>query len=114
MEVSVSSPHINLPEQIEKTARTKIGKLGRLMPDLETAVVRFKEARNPRISKSQTCEVTLSGKGHNLRCKVSASDQLGALDLAVDKLERQIRKLSTRLQRNRRGGRKTIRTAEDE
>ena len=37
-----------------------------------------------------------------LRCKVSAPDGYTAIDLAVDKLERQLRKLKTKVQRRER------------
>ena len=89
--------------------RTKIGQLDRYLDDLDTAKVHFDEARNPRIVDRETCEVTLTGHGHRLRCKVNASDAFAAVDLAEAKLERQIRKLRTKLQNRHRGRGDTIR-----
>ena len=43
----------------------------------------------------------MEGHGHHIRCKVSAPDGFTAIDLAVDKLERQLRKLKTKMERRR-------------
>ena len=110
MEISISSRHIPITSGLEEAVRTKIGQLDRYLEDLDTAEVHFDEARNPRIANRGTCEVTLTGHGHHLRCKVNAPDPFTAIDLAEAKLERQIRKLRTRLRNRHRGRGDTIRT----
>ena len=112
MELSISSRHKAITPRLEEVVRTKIGQLDRFLDDLDTAEVHFDEARNPRIIDRETCEVTLTGHGHRLRCKVNASDAFTAVDLAEAKLERQIRKLRTKLQNRHRGRGDTIRTGE--
>ena len=111
MEISISSRHKDVTPGLEEVVRTKIGQLDRYLDDLDTAEVHFDEARNPRIVDRETCEVTLTGHGHHLRCKVNAPDAFTAVDLAEAKLERQIRKLRTRLQNRHRGRGDTIRTS---
>ncbi len=111
MEISISSRHKAITPGLEEAVRTKIGQLDRYLDDLDTAEVHFDEARNPRIVDRETCEVTLTGHGHHLRCKVNAPDAFTAVDLAEAKLERQIRKLRTKLQRRHQGRGATIRTA---
>ena len=113
MEISISSRHTAVTPGLEEAVRTKIGQLDRYLDDLDTAEVHFDEARNPRIVDQQTCEVTLTGHGHHLRCKVNAPDAFTAVDLAEAKLERQIRKLRTKLQNRHRGRGDTIRTSRD-
>ena len=113
MEISISSRHTAITPGLEEAVRTKIGQLDRYMDDLDIAEVHFDEARNPRIVDHQTCEVTLTGHGHHLRCKVNAPDAFTAVDLAEAKLERQIRKLRTKLQNRHRGRGDTIRTSSD-
>ena len=113
MEISISSRHTDITPGLEEAVRAKIGQLDRYLDDLDTAEVHFDEARNPRIVDHQTCEVTLTGHGHHLRCKVNAPDAFTAVDLAEAKLERQIRKLRTRLQNRHRGRGDTIRTSSD-
>ena len=110
MEISISSRHKDITPGLEEAVRTKIGQLDRFMDDLDTAEVHFDEARNPRIVDRETCEVTLTGHGHHVRCKVNAPDAFTAVDLAEAKLERQIRKLRTKLQKRHQGRGDTIRT----
>ena len=110
MEISISSRHTDITPGLEEVVRTKIGQLDRFMDDLDTADVHFDEARNPRIIDRETCEVTLTGHGHHVRCKVNAPDAFTAVDLAEAKLERQIRKLRTKLQKRHHGRGDTIRT----
>ena len=113
MEISISSRHTTVTPGLEEAVRAKIGQLDRYLDDLDAAEVHFDEARNPRIVDQQTCEVTLTGRGHRLRCKVNAPDAFTAVDLAEAKLERQIRKLRTKLQNRHRGRGDTIRTSSD-
>ena len=109
MEVNISSRHMALTPKLEKAVHTKIGDLDRYLQGLDTAEVHFDEARNPRIRNREMCEVTLSGHGHHIHCKVSAPDPFSALDLAEAKLERQIRKLRTKKQKQYHGSGETIR-----
>lgn len=109
MDVSISSRHLTVTPKLEEAIRAKIGRLDRFLPELDTAVVHLDEARNPRITDREVCEVTLSGHGHRLRCKVKAPDPLTAVDRAEAKLERQIRKLRTKLQARHHGRGATIR-----
>ncbi len=112
MEISISSRNVAITPRLDEVVRAKIGQLDRYMDELDTAEVHFAEARNPRIVDNQTCEVTLTGRGHHLRCKVDAPDAFVAVDLAEAKLERQIRKLRTKLQKRHHGRGDTIRTGE--
>jgi putative sigma-54 modulation protein len=64
---------------------------------MDRAEVHFWEEKNPRIDNKEICEVTMEGHGHHVRCKVSAPDGFTAIDLAVEKLERQLRKLKTKV-----------------
>ena len=110
MEISISSRHTPITPGLEEVVRAKIGQLDRYLEKLETAEVHFDEARNPRIIDRETCEVTLFGHGHHLRCKVNAPDAFTAIDMAEAKLERQIRKLRTKLHKRHHGRGDTIRT----
>ena len=111
MEISISSRHTAVTPGLEEVVRIKIGQLDRYLDELDTAEVHFDEARNPRIVDRETCEVTLTGHGHRLRCKVNAPDAFTAVDIAEAKLERQIRKLRTKLLKRHHGRGDTIRTS---
>ncbi len=103
MEVTVSGRHTTVSEKLRNQAVEKIGRLDRYLDGMDRAEVHFWEEKNPRIGDKEICEVTLEGHGHHIRTKVSAPDGFTAIDLAVDKLERQLRKLKTKLKKQRQG-----------
>ena len=113
MDVSISARHVTITPRLEEVIQEKIGELDRYLEDLETAQVHFNEARNPRISDKLFCEIHLKGGGHHLRSKVDAPDPFTAIDLAEAKLERQIRKLRTKIQRRQHGTGESLRAVDD-
>jgi len=113
MEVSISARHVAVTPRLEEVIHDKIGGLDRFLEGLDSAEVHLDEARNPRITDKQFCEVVLVGHGHHVRCKVQAPDPFTAVDRATAKLERQIRKLRTKLIRRHHGDGTTIRTANE-
>ncbi len=113
MDVSISARHVVITPRLEEVIYEKIGQLDRYLEGLDFAGVHFDEAQNPRIAEKEFCEVHLRGNGHHLRCKVHAPDPFTAIDLAEAKLERQIRKLRTKIQRRQHGDGATIRTSSD-
>ena len=111
MEVTVSARHTEVPERLRLSAEEKIGKLGRFVEGMDRAEVHFSTHRNPRIAEPELCEVTLEGHGHFVRAKVAATDGYVAIDKAVAKLEHQLHKLKTKLQRQKKGTGKRPATA---
>jgi putative sigma-54 modulation protein len=109
MDVSISARHLQITPRLEEVVQEKIGGLDRFLAELDFAEVHFDEAQNPRIGEKETCEIVVSGHGHHLRCKVNARDPYSAVDQATLKLERQIRKLRTKLQRRQHGDGATLR-----
>lgn len=101
MEVTVSGRHTTVSETLRQQAVDKIGRLDRYLSGMDWAEVHFWE-ETPRSGKVEFCEVTMEGHGHHIRTKVSAPDGFTAVDLAVDKLERQLRKLKTRIHKRNR------------
>ena len=103
MEVSVSGRRTTVSEKLRAQAVDKIGRLDKYLAGMDRAEVHFWEEKNARSDNREFCEVTMEGHGHHIRCKVSAPDGFTAIDLAVDKLERQLRKLKTKIERRRKG-----------
>ncbi len=97
MEVTVSGRHTTVSEKLRQHAVDKIGRLDRYLSGMEKAEVHFWEEKKQRTGGKEFCEVTMVGHGHHVRCKVSAVDGFTAVDRAVDKLERQLRKLKTKI-----------------
>lgn len=103
VEVTVSGRHTTVSEKLRVYAIDKIGKCERVLHGMDRAEVHFWEEKNPRKEHRELCEVTMEGHGHHIRCKVSAPDGFTAVDLAEDKLERQLRKLKTKLAKRHKG-----------
>ncbi|MEJ7583036.1 MAG: ribosome-associated translation inhibitor RaiA [Acidimicrobiales bacterium] len=104
MDVTVSSRHTDVPDNLRLVAEEKIGRLARFLEGMDRAEVHFSEERNPRIADREICEVTLEGHGHHVRCKVRAADGFVAVDRAVEKLEQQLHKLKTKLKKRKHTG----------
>lgn len=97
MDVRLSSKRTDLSPRLEQYATDKVDRLERFVEGLDHADVHFVEEGNPRITDRVLCEITVEGHGHHVRAKHHAPDAFAAVDGTVDKLERQLRKLKTRL-----------------
>lgn len=110
MQVRISSRHVDLDPGLDDLIREKIDKLSRFVDGLDSAEVHFDEDRHHKNSEHKdTCEITLVGHGHHVRTKVHARDPHTAFDKAVPRLERQLRKLKTKLIRRTHGRGESIR-----
>jgi putative sigma-54 modulation protein len=103
VEITVSARHTEVSDALRDAAVEKIGRLSRFLEGMDRAEVHFFEERNRRIAAREVCEVVLEGHGHHVRCKVAASDGFAAIDMAVNKLEHQLHKLKSKLQRRGHG-----------
>jgi putative sigma-54 modulation protein len=94
---------MQVDDSTRRLADEKVRHAGRILDGGGTADVEFAERTNPRRSDGRFCvEITSHTKGHTVRVEADAADDRAALDLAVDKFERQLRRLKERLiQRNR-------------
>lgn len=113
MDVTVSARHTEVPDRLRLAAEEKIGRLARFVEGMDRAEVHFTTHSNPRIAEREQCEVTMEGHGHHVRAKVAATDGYVAVDKAVAKLERQLRKLKTKLHHQKKGGNKGRSTLPD-
>ena len=77
MEITVSARHTDISPALRAAAEEKIGRLSRFLGEMDRAEVHFSEEHNPRIADKEWCEVTLTGHGHHVRCKVAAPDSRG-------------------------------------
>jgi putative sigma-54 modulation protein len=103
LEITVSARHTDVSDALREAVTEKIGRLSRFLEGMDHAEVHFSEERNRRIADREICEVVLEGHGHHVRCRVAAPDGFAAIDKAVAKLEHQLHKLKTKLQRRNHG-----------
>ena len=101
MEITVSARNTEVSSALREAVEDKIGRLARKATGLRHANVHFFEERNPRIAEREVCEVTIDGRGHQIRCRVTGPDYFVTVDRAAAKLEQQILKAKTKLMRRR-------------
>lgn len=109
MAITVSGRKMNVTPAIKDYVDEKIGRSLEVFDSAAMdAEVVLRTEKNPAISLNAICEVTVNAKGAVIRVAESAEDMYAAIDLASDKVARQLRKYKTRVV-ERRGGRGSIR-----
>ncbi|HVZ57099.1 MAG TPA: HPF/RaiA family ribosome-associated protein [Chitinophagaceae bacterium] len=81
MEITISSPHLNLTDQEEQLLRHKVDHLARLYRRIESCDVVVK-----KIPDDASRNYFLEGKLRVPRRTLFASDQAETLDIAIEKL----------------------------
>ena len=94
MRVTVIGKNINVTPALKEIVEKKISKLDKYFEPNVTARATLTVQKN-----SQIFEVTIPFNGVVLRCEESTDDMYKSIDLVENKLERQIRKQRTKLQR---------------
>lgn len=111
MEIVVRHKHGRVPTPLRNLADEKVGRVARFLRDIKRIEVEFDEERNPRVADNDLCEILVHVKGDLLKSHAGASTYEAALDVAIDKVEHQARKLHERRvqrshpRRSRRGSR---------
>ena len=98
MKIIVSAKNIELTQALKATVEKKLLKLEKYFnPNIEAqATLSVQKSR-------QIIEVTIPFNGVILRGEEENEDMYASIDLVIDKLERQIRKVKTRLARRQSG-----------
>jgi putative sigma-54 modulation protein len=101
---------MSVSEDLRLLAEEKITRSARVFEDLGAVDVEFTEEQNPRLA-AERCRVEITSKaaGQLVRVEAAGFDHRSSLDLAADKMERQLAKLKGRLiERHRRTGDKHL------
>lgn len=99
MRVVVRGKNIEVTEALRDYAKRKIGRIGRYFTvPLQAQVTLWVEKGRHGVEVT----VPLPVNGMLLRAEVTEADMYASIDLVVDKLERQIRKFKTRINRKAR------------
>lgn len=98
MEIFIRGENIKITDAISNYTKEKVGKLERYIGESENvkATVQF-NVRN----HNQKVEITIPLKNVILRAEETKDDLYTAIDLVIEKIERQIRKNKTKLQSKR-------------
>ncbi len=99
MKIQITGKNITITEAMREATNFKLSKMDKyfIIDDSVNCKVLARTYKN-----EQKIEVTIFTKMMDFRVEVKADDYYQALDLAIDKLEGQMRKLKTRLGRRHR------------
>ena len=98
MKYTYNGKGMEVSESLKARVEKKLGKLERYFRDEPEATVRFKQQKGAR----NIVEITVSVGGIILRAEESSNDMYLSIDRAVDKLESQIRRYRTKLEKRMR------------
>ena len=103
MEITVKAKNCEVPSRVKDRAVERVEHATRVFDRLTGIDVVFREETNPRIPEPAVVEVTARAKGTYIRAQGTGADHRTAIDEAVGRFERQLRRYKTRLvDRNRR------------
>jgi putative sigma-54 modulation protein len=110
MDIKVTGRKMQVSDALRDYAVEKVGNSTKVF-DINpmTAEVVLHMEKNRSIAKPAVAEITLRTKGHVIRAEESEQDMYAAIDLATDKVTRQLRKYKTKIidRRTRSGALKT-------
>jgi putative sigma-54 modulation protein len=96
MDIQIRGKNVHVPESLKRTTKEKLARLDRFADGHGRIEVDYFELRNRRIHDNQVCEVLVHLKGHLVKAHAASTDLHSALDLVVDKVEHQVKKLKER------------------
>jgi len=97
MEVVVTGRHCEVSDRFREHVSEKLSRLEKHDHRIMRVQVEVELERNPRQHDRATkVELTAFSKGPVIRAEAAAEDKMGALDLAVDKMQAQMRRAADR------------------
>jgi len=99
--LQVKGKNVDVSPALKDYAQRRLGKLEKHLNDSARVELELAAERNPSIAQNQVAEATIWTKGPVLRARESSHDMKASIDLLVDKLERQARRLRQKRRRGR-------------
>lgn len=111
--VTIRGRNVEVPDHFATRINSKLSKIEKIAPNIQRFDVILLHESNPRLAKvSQRLEITTKGKAGVARAEAAEDTFYAALESAVAKLERQIRKARTRRKISHTGHRRPMSVAE--
>lgn len=105
LDIEIYGRNMEVTDRIQDYVDKKVSKLDRYLNELEEARVDLAYVKSARSSADrQVAQVTVYGKGFILRSEERADDIFTALDVALEKLQRQIERYKGKQQKGRGDG----------
>lgn len=96
-QVTITGRNVEVPEHFAERVKGKLAKIERLDPTLTFFHVELQHEPNPRRdSESDRIQITATGKGHIARAEAKEDSFYAALETAIGKMERSLRKVKVR------------------
>jgi putative sigma-54 modulation protein len=112
MQVTVKGRHMTITDSLRDYAEEKFGRVSKVYDaDPSVAEVVLHVEKNKSNPARHVAEVTLRLKGHVVRAEEASDDMHAAIDLAADKVERQMRKYKTKVIDKRNRAEVSVKTA---
>lgn len=90
MKTNLTARHIQLTDRLRSQVERKLRRLDRITHDMAEADVELIGNASHANDNAQVAEITLRNNGDVLRSTASGASPIAALDLVIDKLERQV------------------------
>jgi putative sigma-54 modulation protein len=104
MDVVVKALHAEVSPALRDATGKKVGQLERFASDLRLVEVEFSDETTRRNDHAHTCEILVHLRGRLVKGVAFAAEQAVALDLAIEKVTEQMRRLHDRRLHARHGG----------
>ena len=96
-QVTITGRNVEVPEHFADRVKAKLAKIERLDPTLTFFHVELQHEPNPRReSEAERLQITATGKGHIARAEAKEDSFYAALETALGKMERSLRKVKVR------------------
>ena len=96
-QVTITGRNVEVPEHFQERVNDKLAKIERLDPTLTFFHVELQHEPNPRRdSEAERLQITATGKGHIARAEAKEDSFYAALETALGKMERSLRKVKVR------------------
>ncbi|QPK79691.1 ribosome-associated translation inhibitor RaiA [Corynebacterium lizhenjunii] len=96
-QVTITGRNVEVPEHFAQRVKSKLAKIERLDPTLTFFHVELKHEPNPRRdAQAERIQITATGKGHLARAEAKEDSFYAALETALAKMERSLRKVKVR------------------
>ncbi|MFH1538142.1 MAG: ribosome-associated translation inhibitor RaiA [bacterium] len=103
--IMIKGNNIKLTPALKDYVNEKIGRLTKYFEHLQSAEVELSCEDSRSADRSQKVEVTISANGTIFRCEEASVSMYASIDIAAEKLERQLRRYKERLCKKGRGPR---------
>ncbi len=114
MDIVVRGRNVNMTERVQEYVEKKVGKLERYLPIIDEARVELSQEDTRSAQHRMIAQLTVRSRGRILRSEERDQDLFAAIDLVVDKMQRQISRFKDRLySRGQMRGTETVRVPEE-